>query len=338
MNTYADRTKNDEKKPGIGKLSGNQTGGEISARFIDRRPESILQKKQLETIQPQKSEAHSTLTNNKVIQRLVLLIDEDSMTAGSYRHLTSIDPETDPTGSLRSINEDLDGLPLEQLGLNETLHVIVHGGGGETSIGDAGALLDYLMERGLRSYVHRGAIRLISCFSGTPSPTGTFAQKFATELRTRGFTNAVIGFDGLVQVRDGASVYVVPPGKSREFFLRSQRKDRQKREFEELSARKPAKNAPQEDVDFILLEVEMWKTGFDDNIQKLSNLWEPQSIGKNIVYIAEAKEYIGDMLRPDVYSRQQDQKRFDDWYSSILAGYHHDTEVGTSQGTPTYIS
>jgi len=274
----------------------------------------------------------------RAIQRLVWLIDEDSLTAGSYRHLTEVDPEEDPTGSLRPVDTDIGGLPFEQLGTNESLHVIVHGGGGSTSVGDAGELLDYLMARGLRPEEHRGTIRLISCFSGTPGPGGTFAGQFADELRRRGFTNAVIGFDGLVQVRDGARVYVVSPANAQEFFLRSRLKDRHKLEFSEISSRKPPQGASQDDIDLFLLEVEEFKERFNANIAKMQALWQPQQIGQNIVHIAEAKQYIGDMLGPDVFQRQQEEKRFYDWYNQMLAGYHHDTEVGTSSGRPSYIS
>jgi hypothetical protein len=160
----------------------------------------------------------------KVVQRLVDLLSEDEMTRGTYRHLTQIDPEaTDPTCSLRAIPDH--NHPYATLGRNESLHVIVHGGGGTVSGMDPEQYAAFLQGRGLDPDKHRGVIRLVSCFSGTPDSNGnTFVQQFAAVMRRRGFTNQIIGFNGLVRAISGARILVVPPDQALEFFRLSQLK------------------------------------------------------------------------------------------------------------------
>jgi hypothetical protein len=50
-------------------------------------------------------------------------------------------------------------------------------------------------------------------FSTRTAQGPTFAEDFTIALRNRGFSNAVIGFDGLVAEREHGAIGVVPPSK-----------------------------------------------------------------------------------------------------------------------------
>jgi hypothetical protein len=52
-------------------------------------------------------------------------------------------------------------------------------------------------------------------FSTRTAQGPTFAEDFTIALRNCGFSNAVIGFDGLVAVREHGAIGVVPPSKIR---------------------------------------------------------------------------------------------------------------------------
>lgn len=158
----------------------------------------------------------------RVVQRLVILVSRDSAAEKNYENLVGSDSSAD--ASLRGGSEDAQGKPLDQLGESETLHIVSHGDGkghieGQDDAGqpkqmDASQFLDFLIKGGLDPAKHKGTIRFVSCLSGTKMRSGkTFAEEFTSALREKKFQNAVIGFDGLVGVKQDTSIGVVPPSK-----------------------------------------------------------------------------------------------------------------------------
>jgi hypothetical protein len=248
-----------------------------------------------------------------VVQRLVDLLSEDDMTRGTYRHLTQTDPgATDPTGSLRAI-PDLNH-PYATLGRNESLHIIVHGGGGTVIGMDPEQFAAFLERRGLDPDKHRGVIRLVSCFSGTPDVNGnTFVQQFAGVMRRRGFTNQIIGFNGLVRATSGAQILVVPPDKAAEFFKLSRMKTLLETQLRQAQQRKPTASSTQEQVTEFLVSTQELLAKYKLITEKLSKLWVPQNLQTNIVVIPEAKEYMGEIPVADSYTRRHADEAWEDW-------------------------
>ncbi|HEX4951994.1 MAG TPA: DUF4157 domain-containing protein [Thermoanaerobaculia bacterium] len=260
-----------------------------------------------------------------VIQRLVYLISDDSLTKGSYRNLTQLLPgHTDPTESLRALDLSQEGLPFDQLGNLESLHLIVHGGGGTVDGMDPDEFVVYLMRRGLRSDQHQGTIRLISCYSATPTSTlagSSFVVEFAAALRRRGFSNPVIGFDGLVRAGKGGQILVIPPSQSGQFWKLSGMKSLLEGQWEQLKGEKPGPTADDIERELYLLEVAEWKRKFDLVVKKLEALWVPQRLGVNLVHIAEAKQYSTEgLLKPDLYTRRQEAKRWHERQQEYMVG------------------
>lgn len=227
--------------------------------------------------------------SKQVVQRLVYLISEDSTAQGTYRNLTTLPPNhTDPTGSLRAVPDD--NSPFADLGLNESLHIIVHGGGGTVDGMTPAKFAERLVARGLDPDKHRGVIRLVSCFSGTPDDMGnTFIAQFAQEMRGRGFSNQFIGFNGLVRAASGGKILVVPPEKAAEFFKLSQMKKMLEEDGQLLELDKPSKGAGKDEFERFFQKAEDWKKKFKMVVDKLAALWVPQSLKTNIVLIPEVK-------------------------------------------------
>ncbi len=261
-----------------------------------------------------------------VVQRLVYLISDDALTQGTYRNLTQI-PEghTDPTGSLRALDRWFVGLPFDQLGPRESLHLIIHGGGGSVEDMDPDQFVAYLIDRGLHPRFHGGTIRLVSCYSGTPSATlggSTFVQRFTTALRQAGFGNAVIGFDGLVRAAKGGQILVIPPGQAAEFWRLSNLKDYLHEKWRELTARKPPPGTDELEVELYLLEVADFKGKFDKVVAKIEKLWVPQRLGQNLIHIPEARPMPVSRTLLDSYSREQEAKRWHLWRERQMRSMH----------------
>jgi hypothetical protein len=232
-----------------------------------------------------------------VVQRLVILVSRDSAAVKNYENLVAASPGyTDPTGSLREGSADVQGPPLGQLGEMETLHIVSHGDGqghiegqdekGASKQMTASEFLTFLIGAGLDPKKHKGAIRLVSCLSGTKTARGTtFAEDFTNALRSRGFSNAVIGFDGLVAVRDHASIGVVPPSKIKEHEMLTnvqvtlgEMHQRAAESLKEVSPkqRELVEQRKQYAADILAVRKQ--------RIAEANALFEPQKIGKNIVY------------------------------------------------------
>jgi hypothetical protein len=252
----------------------------------------------------------------------VYLISEDSTAQGTYRHLTDLeDGYDDPTGSLFPIL-DLDA-PFASLERNETLHIIVHGGGGQVEGMGPAAFAEFLVGRGLDPDKHRGTIRLISCFSGTRNFRGsTFVEDFAAEMRKKGFTNPMIGFDGLVRAASGGRILVVEPANVDKFFKYSAMTDLLKSKFEELKEQKPTTSSTQEEIAEFMQKLEDIKKKHALVTKKLSELWVPQSIGKNIVHIPEVKEYVGDMPMATLWERMKGDREWEDWQTQQMRAFN----------------
>lgn len=257
-----------------------------------------------------------------VVQRLVYLLSEDVLEKGTYRNLVqNEDGYEDPTRSLRPI-PDLSS-PFATLERNESLHIIVHGGGGTVQgMSGPAEFAEFLVGRGLDPDKHRGTIRLISCFSGTPNLDGTtFAEQFAGELRKKGFTNPVIGFDGLVRAGSGGRIFVIPPGQAGEFFRLSRRGDRLKKEFQELQSVKPTGNSSQDEIEVFIELAKGIKDEIEDVNKKMAALWVPQAIGKNIIHIPEVKEYMGDMPLGTLSQRRQEDREWEEWQTQKMRAF-----------------
>jgi hypothetical protein len=149
-----------------------------------------------------------------LLQRLVHTIGKDTVSKNNERNLVVREEGMDdPGGSLRLAGDHQSEYPLRELGPDESLHVIGHGDGKGSIEGmDAEKFVDYLVGKGLTVGKHRGAIRLVSCFSATKTAGDRIlSQEIVLELRKRGFDNPVISFDGLVRVSPGARVGTVAP-------------------------------------------------------------------------------------------------------------------------------
>lgn len=226
-----------------------------------------------------------------VVQRLVWKVSNDDSSNSSYDNL--INPTgIDTTGSLRAVNPSVPGLPLAQLGTNESLHVVVHGDGkGKVEGMNASEFLDYLIAQGFDGTKHRGAIRLISCFSGTPTKGDTtFAESFASVLREHEFTNAVIGFNGLVQARSGGSIRVVAPENVPEFeMLSNVLTTLTQHQVSVAFNNAPSADATKEDRDRWQQYLAQVRGVADTRRAEVERLWQPQQIGHNIVYIPSSE-------------------------------------------------
>ena len=160
---------------------------------------------------PKRSTLPINMETDEIVQRMVWPIGRDETSESNYNKLVDIgDDLTDTTGSLRP--HEKEDSPFDNLGLSESLHLVGHGDGkGHIEGMNASQLLDYLIGLGLTPK-HTGAIRLVSCLSGTPRPRARlFTEQFKEVLEARGFVNGVIGFNGLVRVVKGASIEVVAP-------------------------------------------------------------------------------------------------------------------------------
>ena len=148
---------------------------------------------------------------NRIIQRMVWPIGRDETSESNYDKLVEKDEHLiDTTGSLRAPDKEVS--PFDNLGEAEALHLVGHGdGNGHIEGMTASELLNYLIDLGLTPK-HTGAIRLVSCLSGTPRPRARlFTEEFKEVLEARGFVNGVIGFNGLVRVVKGAKIEVIAP-------------------------------------------------------------------------------------------------------------------------------
>lgn len=250
-----------------------------------------------------------------VVQRLVYLLSQDVLNKGTYRNLTQLEQGSeDPTRSLHPV-PDLNS-PFATLERNESLHIIVHGGGGTVEGMDGpGEFAEFLISQGLDPDKHRGTIRLISCFSGTPvfDDDSSFVERFAGAMRKKGFTNPVIGFDGLVRAASGGRIMVIPPSQAGEFFKLSKMFDLAKAEFAELQKVKPSAKASQDEIELFLELANDVKKKITKIKEKMEALWVPQAIGKNIVHIPEVKEYMGDMPLAGLWERKQADQEWEEW-------------------------
>ena len=135
---------------------------------------------------------------------------------------------------------------------------------------------------------------------------------------------------------EGAQVFVVPPEHDREFSLRSRLKNQHEREWQELSQRRPALNAPSEEQELYHLELEIFREKFQTNTSRLSQLWKRQKLGENLVYLEAGREELGGILRPLYPERERARREFEDWHQRQLRGFNMlNTE---SSERPSYIS
>jgi len=264
-----------------------------------------------------------TNTAVNVVQRLVYLLSQDVLNKGTYRNLTQLEQGfVDPTRSLRPVPDP--SSPFATLERNESLHIIVHGGGGTVEGMDSPQeFAEFLISRGLDPDKHRGTIRLISCFSGTQvfDDGSSFVEQFAAALRKKGFTNPVIGFDGLVRAASGGQIMVIAPSQAAEFFKLSRMGDLLKNEFAELQQIKPSATASQEEVDIFLDLVNDTKEKITKVNKKMEALWVPQAIGKNTVHIPEVKEYMGDMPLASLWERKQADQEWEEWQTRKMRAF-----------------
>jgi hypothetical protein len=226
-----------------------------------------------------------------VIQPMVIRISVDDETASTYRNLTIIPSGySDTTGSLRPVNASLDRLPLDGLRPDETLHIIVHGDGrGRVEGMDAAGLLAYLVRRGLDPNYHHGTIRLVSCYSATPILEGTtFVQEFVAVLRRNGFVNAAIGFDGLVRAGRDGGILVVSKENQERFYELKREREKLKFEFEGLVESSGFYKQDEILREMFLKDLSDFKVRMAKVQDEQESLWERQSLGKNLLHIAEA--------------------------------------------------
>jgi len=231
-----------------------------------------------------------SVSRGTTIQRLVILVSRDDMAAKNYDNLVEIGQGyIDPTNSLRPFNDALKGKPFDQLGQNETLHIVSHGDGQGHIEGqddkdnpvqmNASEFLTFMIKYGLKP-THKGAIRFISCFSGTPTSSGTtFAEEFKNALRKQGFDNPVIAFDGLVGVKPNAHVGVVPPSQVNEFEKLQEVEAKLSKEYQELLNDKSIPNRMQRLEE--LLELRKKRTTESNELFKPQNF---RGVEPNIVY------------------------------------------------------
>jgi hypothetical protein len=273
------------------------------------------------------------------IQRLVILVSRDAQAEKNYNNLVTIDEGyDDPTHSLRPGDESIQGKPLDQLGLQETLHVVSHGDGrghvegqdnqGNTVQMNASEFLSFLITNGLRK-AHKGAIRLLSCFSGTRTPEGTtFAEEFTIALRNRGFENAVIAFDGLVAVKKNAQIGVVPPSQVSQYETLQNADITLQEEFQLL---KQQQATPE-----VLKRMKEINELRKARTAESNALFRPQALrgdDANIVYFpSEAVQGPG----PSNLSKQRAARDWEEWHQSQLSNFNM-LDSGPS-GTPSYIS
>jgi hypothetical protein len=243
-------------------------------------------------------------------------VSDDSSSNSSYQNLIQ---DSGGQHSLAPVNPGIPGAdtkPLRQLGANETLHVIVHGDGrGRVEGMNPSEFLGYLTVKGFNGRVHRGTIRLISCYSGTQTEEDTtFAESFAIALRDRGFTNAVIGFDGLVQAREGGAIRVVAPSNIKAFDMLSNVLITLTEHSLLVATHPPARLSSNGE------EMKLWREYLQgingvmkSRREEIEKLWEGQRIGKNIVHFESGTADLG---------RQRDARKFDSWHHRQLVAYN----------------
>lgn len=186
---------------------GNQAVGQLLGGSVQRQTN-------INTPTPPPASAEQS------IQRLVWRIGEDQTTIDNANRLSTVPPNhVDPTGSLHGVDQNQGGLPLAQLGQDETLHVVGHGDGA-LHIADLNPteFVQHLVDNGLDPNTHKGTIRLVSCLSGLETAEGQYLTDAVTlALREQGFENPVMGFEGLVQVTPSNSIRIIPPDKGAQF-------------------------------------------------------------------------------------------------------------------------
>lgn len=234
-----------------------------------------------------------------VVQRLVILVSQDSAAEKNYESLVNSDPSADATGSLRGGDETVGGKPLDQLGESELLHIVSHGDGqghveGQDDAGqpkqmNASEFLDFLITAGLNPAKHKGTIRFVSCLSGTKTKSGTtFAEQFTAALRKKNFQNAVIGFDGLVAIRQDTSIGVVPPSKIKEHDMLQNVQTTLGEMYQQTLASMKRKDLSREQFaarkQYAQDLLEVRKT----RVAEMNALFEPAEPGKNIAYFPPA--------------------------------------------------
>lgn len=238
--------------------SGTAAEGVGSFQFQDNRPETIAQRKLQDLANVftanqsysaiQKKENSQTeqrverIPKNylqgvlpvsmQTVQRMVYNIGSDETTMDTVAKVTK--------EGERNIDTETEGLPMVRMspifsnGLkkNEELKIVGHG---DTNLGLIGGftpqqLVTKLMSQGLHSGQHKGDINLIVCLSGIVPEVGhAVADAVCFYLRQEGYTNRVIGYEGLVHAQPDGSLRVIPPDRQDEFLAA-------KAESERLSA------------------------------------------------------------------------------------------------------
>jgi len=308
---------------------GNRTGA-LQPKVFSSRQNSASAPVQKNSLRP--PTPHGT-----TIQRLVILVSRDDVAAKNYENLVNIDHTTDMTNSLNEGNSNLPGKPLDQLGLNETLHIVSHGDGqghveGQDDDGNqvqmnASEFLSFLIKNGLKK-THKGAIRLLSCYSGTRTSSGTtFAEEFTIVLRNRGFDNPVIAFDGLVGVKPGAHIGVIAPSKIREYDMLRNVAATLDEQFEALKSQPNSESKLKRMREILDLK----KKRLDES----NNLFESQRLGDNpnIVYFPSSPVSQGG---PSELSKQRAAREWEEWHQRQLKNFNM-LDTGPSS-TPSYIS
>ena len=278
-----------------------------------------------------------SISRSTTVQRLVILVSRDAIADQNYQNLINIDQTTDMTNSLREGNGNLPGKPLDQLGPNEALHIVSHGDGqghieGQDDDGSqvqmgAGEFLSFLIKNGFKKK-HKGPIRLLSCFSGTRTSSGTtFAEEFTIVLRNRGFDNPVIAFDGLVGVKPGAHIGVVAPSKVKEFDMLRNVAATLDQQFETLKSAPPSESNLKRMREILDLKKQ--------RIDESNNLFEQQRRGDNanIVYFPTSPVSQGG---PSELSKQRAAREWEEWHQRQLKNFNM-LDTGPSS-TPSYIS
>ncbi len=175
------------------------------------------------SINPQKPDILSVLPlSMETVQRMVYRIGSDDETLKTTEKVTGDDE--------RNIDTETEGMPMYRIlpgilstGLkkNEELKIVGHGDTNFGLIGglDPQALVAKLMGQGLGSDQHKGDINLIVCLSGVVPAVGhAVADAVCFYLRGEGFSNRVIGYEGLVHADPDGSLKVVPPDRQDEFL------------------------------------------------------------------------------------------------------------------------